>query len=142
MNPMPNSGSFSQSQSSDISASSSPLDLTTNHNPTHLGLIAARRYRDGYFAAHAINGMGSGIKSLAIAIAVIMTLISFLIGSSTSAMFGLAGALLGTAIAAPLYVLGILVSAQAQLMKATMDTAVHTSPFLDSNQKAAAMSLK
>jgi hypothetical protein len=41
-----------------------------------------------------------------------------------------------------IYVIGVLVSAQGQILKATLDTAVHTSPFLDDDQRLIAMRLK
>jgi hypothetical protein len=40
-----------------------------------------------------------------------------------------------------IFCLGILISALGQLMLATLDSAVHGSPFLDDEQKAEAMSL-
>ena len=43
------------------------------------------------------------------------------------------------AVGVPIYALGILVSAAGQVLKATLDSAVHTSPFLDQNQMAQSM---
>jgi len=59
-------------------------------------------------------------------------------GSSTEG-FGLI--FLAIVAGIPLVVSGILVSAQAQLLKATLDTAVNTSPFLSNEQRAVVMSL-
>jgi hypothetical protein len=116
--------------------------MTLTHDPGRVATAATTRYRDGYMVASALNGIGGAVKGIGIAIGVIIALLSLAVGSSTNVMFGLLGACLGSAIAAPVFILGILISAQGQLMKATMDAAVHTSPFLDDNQKASTMSLK
>jgi hypothetical protein len=46
---------------------------------------------------------------------------------------GLAAA---AAVGIPFYALGIMVSAAGQVLKATLDTAIHTSPFFDKGQMA------
>ncbi len=53
----------------------------------------------------------------------------------------LGGAIEGVGIAIPLYLLGIVVSAQGQLLKASLDVAVHISPFLHTAEKAKVISL-
>lgn len=52
-----------------------------------------------------------------------------------------AGVALGSAIAMILYVFGTLASAQGQILKATLDTAVNTSPFLEAEDRTRIMSL-
>jgi hypothetical protein len=52
------------------------------------------------------------------------------------------GFLLGLIVAALFFVVGIIVAAQGQLLKATLDTAVHSSPFLTDDLRAVIMSLR
>jgi len=54
---------------------------------------------------------------------------------------GLGGALVGGIIWLITWVLGVFVSAQGQLLKANIDEAVNTSPFLVDDQRAKIMSL-
>jgi hypothetical protein len=89
-----------------------------------------------------VDGSGDIVKVVGIVFGVLVALLGFLVAANTSAAFGFAGLAFGAGVAIPLYVLGTLLSAVGQLLKATLDTAVHTSPFLDDQQKASAMSLK
>ena len=50
------------------------------------------------------------------------------------------GLLLGIVVAIPIFILGVLVGAQAQVVMAALDTAVHTSPFLTNDDKERVMS--
>jgi hypothetical protein len=52
------------------------------------------------------------------------------------------GIALAFVIAIPLYALGVLVSAHGQVLKASLDEAVHTSPFLTDADRASVMSLE
>ena len=52
------------------------------------------------------------------------------------------GFLLGLIVAALFFVVGIIVAAQGQLLKATLDTALHSSPFLTDDLRASIMSLR
>ena len=45
-------------------------------------------------------------------------------------------------VAAVFFVIGIMVAAQGQLLRATLDTAVHSSPFLTDDLRASVMSLR
>ena len=58
------------------------------------------------------------------------------------AQFGPLALLWAVIVGVPLYVLGILVSAQGQILKATLDSAVTNSPFLTEDQMAEVMSLQ
>ena len=51
------------------------------------------------------------------------------------------GIFIGATACALYFVLGVFISAQGQLLKATLDAAVHTSPFLDDEEKAAALGI-
>ena len=51
------------------------------------------------------------------------------------------GLVVGAVVAIPLFVLGVFVAAHGQVLKATLDEAVHTSPFLTDDERATTMSL-
>ena len=61
-------------------------------------------------------------------------------GAAFLAMFVLGGAF-GALVGGIVFLLGILISAQGQILMAQADGAVHTSPFLTENEKLNAMSL-
>ena len=115
-----------------------PSDATTaGQAPT--GSPAARlmiRYRDAYVVGRTIVTVGDVVKGVGIVLAIGMTLAAWV-----NFKMGPAGILIGVVVGVPLYVLGILVSAQGQILKATLDTAVSGSPFLSNDQKAEMMSL-
>ena len=96
------------------------------------------RYRNGYRVAGVLDGVGN----LAQAGGVIV-----IIGGTLFIIFGPSGistwitGILAAIIGFVLFVLGTLVSAVGQGIKASLDTAVHTSPFLSEGQKSLAMSL-
>jgi len=80
---------------------------------------------------------------VAIGLGVLIALAAVVLGSAggkgAEAFF--AGLLLGAVAAIPIYILGVLVSAQGEVLKATLDTAVHGSPFLKKEDMARVMSL-
>lgn len=49
------------------------------------------------------------------------------------------GLIAAVAVGVPFYALGILVSAAGQILRATLDTAVHTSPLFDKSDVAQIM---
>ncbi len=103
----------------------------------------ADRYRDAYRIANATVAIGAVLKLLAfcaggLALILSMTRVTSAIANLGTAsglplLIGIAAALI---LGVPLYALGILVSAHGQVLKATLDTAVNTSPFLENDQKA------
>ena len=95
------------------------------------------RYSDGYKAAKAIIGFGNLVKILGAVAGVIIALVAL---SLSGALF-IGGALLGALVWLGLFVSGIVICAQGQLLLATLDSAVNTSPFLDDSQRALVMSL-
>jgi hypothetical protein len=103
---------------------------------------AAKRYKDAYLVARAVAAIGESVKYLGVVLGLIVVTIGIYIGHQLERglMYSVGGAVAGVVIAIPLYLLGILVSAQGQVLKAGLDVAVHTSPFLDTEQKAKAMS--
>ncbi|GIW76741.1 MAG: hypothetical protein KatS3mg104_1804 [Phycisphaerae bacterium] len=112
---------------------------------------AFRRYRDGYAVAGTVNVLGLLVA--------IVGIVLFGIGAFgvVTAVAGAASkdsnAALGAAIIFPLSVAlgisgvlltvaGIAVRCLAQVTFATLDTAIHTSPFLDDDDRAVAMRLR
>jgi hypothetical protein len=104
---------------------------------------AANRYADAYRVASAVIVGGTTLKILA-GIAVALPAVSGLIiaAGSRNGWDGAVGAgvgLGGLLVAVPLYGLGLVVTAQGQLLRASLDSAVHSSPFMDDLQRAKAM---
>jgi hypothetical protein len=103
-----------------------------------------QRYQDAYRIARTIVGFGSFIKYVAFAFG----LGAFLLGlgrvgdTPTSALIGLLGAaLFALLVTGCFYIVAVLVSAQGQVLQATLDTAVYSSPFLQDSDRAEIMTL-
>src|SRR5436190_6483474 len=101
------------------------------------------RYKDAYLVARAITAIGKSVKGLGILLSLIVVGVGYYIGTQAGGgmMYSVGEAVAGVVVAIPLYLLGIVVSAQDQVLKASLDGAVNTSPFLDIEHKAKAMSL-
>jgi len=101
-----------------------------------------RRYRDAYLVASAVAAIGAAVKIAGIILGLLIIMGGFLTGlQSGSIVLGLFGVLIGAVAAIIIFVLGVFVSAQAQILKATLDSAVHSSPFLTKDDMAKVMSL-
>ena len=74
------------------------------------------------------------------ALIVIVAIIAATQSTSSGAEMFFSGLLLGIVVAIPIFILGVLVGAQAQVVMAALDTAVHTSPFLTNDDKERVMS--
>jgi hypothetical protein len=104
------------------------------------------RYTDAYRLARAIVGVGTLVKVLGIVAAAIILLVGFEMVDGNFNATSRNGVLLTSLLVAGLawllfWVLGVLISAQGQILKANVDEAVNTSPFLGDNQRAQIMSL-
>ncbi len=110
---------------------------------------AIQRYWDAYLVVGTVNNMGTLSKGIGGAGGGFICLISMIAFSSTTSnpygslaqVFMGMGFLLGTAFGVGFFVLGVVISAQGQIMMATLDAAVNSSPFLDDMQRAKTMSL-
>jgi len=100
-----------------------------------------RRYRDAYLTARSITAVGATVKVLAFVVGGLVALVGLAAGSQ-STQFAIGGIILGVILAFPFYVLGVLVSAQGQILKATLDTAVNSSPLLTKDEMRQMMSLQ
>lgn len=97
------------------------------------------RYNDAYFVAKTIVMFGKTIKTIGIVIGAVIFVglfffaplgIALFIGGPSALFLGLVS-----------YVLGVLVSAQGQILTASLDGAVNCSPFLTNEHRSEIMSL-
>jgi hypothetical protein len=99
------------------------------------------RYMDAYLVARAIVAVGLTVKVSAFVIGAGVVLILLATAGSESARLAIGSLGLGIIVGIPIYVLGILVGALGQILKATLDTAVNTSPLLTKDEILKIMSL-
>jgi hypothetical protein len=105
-----------------------------------------KRYKDAYLVAKVTDGFGAFIKVIGIVAAVLLLLVGLSLagsGRAGDATFALGVVLITFGIIAGLwfYIVGVLVSANAQVLKAALDGAVNSSPFLTNEHRAKIMSL-
>ena len=110
-------------------------------NPSNV----AKRYRDAYLVATAAIAFATIIKALGWLIAILTWVAGFIFvsqqhGDSQGAFF-VAALIAGVLPLIVFYFFGVLVAASGQILRASLDTAVHSSPFLDDQQKSAAMGI-
>lgn len=117
-----------------------PLAASVAH--TQSGSPVVSRYRDAYGVGAALVGVGGGIKVIGGILAGIIFLGSLLAGDSR---FGVGAAFAGILLAGIVgfffWVFGVFVAAQGQVLQATLDQAVASSPFLTDAERADAMGL-
>ena len=101
-------------------------------------LALTRRYEDGYLDAKAITGFGAVIKTIAFLIAGAIAVGGLALKDGSIILASLISA---TAIGTLTYFLGVVIAAQGQILRATLDSAVNSSPFLQDEQKARVMRL-
>lgn len=101
------------------------------------------RYRDAYRVGAALVGLGDAIKIIGTILGGIILLGSLSSANSQFAGGGLAfaGAFAAAVVGGIFWVCGVIVAAQGQILQATPDTAVGSSPFLTHPQRADAMGL-
>jgi hypothetical protein len=122
-----------------------------------------KRYVDLYRAARVMTGLGATVKIIGMVLGGLIFMFWFIVGivaaspSQSSSPFGpspgsvfgvvgfffsmMAGLAFGALVGGLFFLLGVLISAQGQLLMATADSAVCASPFLSDQERAAAMSL-
>jgi len=107
-------------------------------------LALSKRYGDAYIVGRATDGVGTFFKGIGIILGLLVCVASILwmvVASSREAQFGIIGLGFGIFIGASWYILGVVVSAVGQILKAALDTAVSSSSFLNDEQRAKIMSL-
>lgn len=104
---------------------------------------AMARYKHAYTMARFIDGFGLTVRGIGITLGLLGILAGLLLAAETdtSLLPTALGILLGATIGFAFYVVGIIVSAHGQHLKASLDISVCSSPFMDDDQKAAVMSL-
>lgn len=127
------------------------LDVIADPSLSRRVSALMRRYKDAYIVARVTNGFGGMLKTTGIVIVVLLALIGFMVISgmrgpmdTTSIIEVVAvifGIIIGIITGAWFYIIGVLVSAQGQTLKASLDSAVNSSPFLTNEHKAKIMSL-
>jgi hypothetical protein len=132
----------SEAQIAGATATTSPADRNASS--------VMNRYNDAYLVARSCAGIGKVISVIGL-IVTIGGVLSFLVGLvSTGAPKNeatlLAGLLIPLGLVSAmggllLYCLGVFIGAHGQLLKATLDAAVNSSPFLTDSQRAKTMSL-
>lgn len=104
------------------------------------------RYRNAYQVARTIVGVGGSFKVIGVILSGLIVILSFMAITQTRSGMGLAmgilGLVIGLIVGALIYLIGVIVAAQGQILKANLDTAVNTSPFLTNDIRAEIMSLK
>ena len=103
-----------------------------------------KRYSDAYLVAKATVSFGNLIKIIGVLLAGVIIVAALFISNQAGA--GAAGIVVGGILAASLsglllYLLGVLVAANGQVLQATLDSAVNSSPFLTDADRAEIMSL-
>jgi len=96
------------------------------------------RYSDAYVIARSVSAFGATVKFLALVLGVGISILGF---SSGSKELGIGAIGLGVIAGLAIYVLGTIVAAQGQILKATLDTAVNSSQFLTKDEMRKIMSL-
>jgi hypothetical protein len=120
--------------------------------PVEISNSAETRYQDAYRVAAFITGFGAFIKVLSVVLAVIILFAALIGGSNSnsgiygrydsgSSLAGVTGLIMAAMTFIVGFTMGVIVSALGQLYKAALDSAVHSSPFLDTVGKARAMGL-
>jgi hypothetical protein len=125
-----------QEQESPIPSSTA----STTPNPSKSGRHSVMsRYTDAYLIARTITAFGEVVKVIAFATGGGIALISLVASFNSKVYIG--GIIFGAIGGILIYVLGILVVALGQILKATLDTAVNTSPLLTKDEMREIMSL-
>ena len=137
----------------DYVRSATSVGVTTPSSIPVGGNPVVYRYLDLYRAARLLVGIGNTVKVLGIVVGVAILLLCLFAGvagstqnsTSQSGFFALGafvvGAVFGAFVGGIVFLLGILISAQGQILLAQADSAIHTSPFMTDEEKANAMSI-
>ena len=102
--------------------------------------VLTKRYKDAYAVGRVTVAFGKTIKGIGIGVAGLMALIAIGILQSSSTI-GMGALVFALVVGGLFYILGVLISASGQVLEATLDTAVNSSPFLNNSHRADIMSL-
>ena len=111
-----------------------------------------KRYKDAYRVARTTTGIGSMIKGVGALLGILIFFGAFALAANQRNVYGVRGGdielislvvagIFGFIVWLVFFIWGVLVSAQGQILKASLDGAVNSSPFLTNEQRATIMSL-
>jgi len=103
-----------------------------------------RRYGEAFVVARATNGIGKAIELIGIVLGASIVLASIVAINHPEKgllQLGLVGIAFGVCIGVLFFLCGLIVAAQGQILKASLDSAVNSSPFLTDDERATVMSL-
>ena len=127
-----------------VSASESQISKPLSEGVEVKSLMS--RYWDAYAVARVTAGLGEVIKGIAAVLAILIALGALLIagqvGGSGAIVTFFLGVIGAAFVGGQFYLLGVIVMAQGQILKASLDGAVNSSPFLQNEHRAKIMSLK
>ncbi len=142
------SGEIGEIQAKHASQSSPSTLLQQSYSsvlPEGVGARLMSRYGDAYAVARVTVGFGDAIKLISMVLAGVIALLIFIAAGQTEGGLSFAMFLMGIVFAAFVgvlfYLFGVIVSAQGQILKASLDGAVNSSPFLTNEHRAKIMSL-
>jgi len=101
----------------------------------------SHRYTDAYRVASAIIAFGTTVKVIGAVVASIIVLAGIASSDSLGSSGLIGGLLIAGIIGLIFWIAGVFVTAQGQLLRASLDTAVNSSPFLSDAEKAKMMGI-
>jgi len=123
-----------------------PVPSIVHQAPANVYTPMMKRYHDAYLVANTTAFFGTIIKIFGLLLGGGIFVTG--VGISTQQQLGdyrflflIFGLVSGIIAAATFFLLGVLVAAQGQILKASLDSAVNTSPFLADDQRTKIMSL-
>jgi hypothetical protein len=137
-------GLSAKKQSASAPTYSQEVGSSSPQTPSRQLAAIMHRYGDAYLYARATVGIGNLIKGVGIASAILLFIVLFIAGAASKSnpvISLIVGAILGGIVGGFFYIWGILVSAVGQILKASLDGSVNTSPFLTNEHRAKIMSL-
>jgi uncharacterized membrane protein YvbJ len=108
------------------------------------------RYQDGYRHAMVLVGLGTTIKIVGLVVGGLIALGGFSLSGNSGGFGGMGGfneslliasVIAGVIMAGLFFVVGVLVSSQGQVLRATLGSAVNNSPLLSNPDRIAIMGL-
>jgi hypothetical protein len=115
-------------------------ERNANEDPSTVNSSVRKRYQDGYRVSNTIVGVGNAIKVIGIIIALMFVVAGIsILGVRAGSIVGIL--IIAVLVATVFFTLGVLVSAQGQILRAGLDVAVYSSTFLKDKDRAAIMGL-
>ena len=124
----------------------------TNADESSEAKSLKKRYKDAYLVARTTTGVGSMIKGVGALLGTLIFVGAIVLAANQRNVYGVRGSdiqiisvivatIFGGTVWLVFFIWGVLVSAQGQILKASLDGAVNGSPFLTNEQRASIMSL-